>query len=199
MKRFQITIALLAATLTLSTAEMAVAQSASAKSIVTVRQSATKKVRVFSPVKSTMDVSVIDESGTLLFQGYLRPQDVRGTSVKLTNLPDGLYFITANNEDVWMSQGITVRNDQVRIDAQRVTELVRPALVAYAQNKFEVVMPGVKALDVAIYDRANDLVFSQSFNQDKAHRFDLTSLPSGNYTFVYGPKQKQFTERVAIK
>jgi hypothetical protein len=200
MKQIRVTIAMLAAAWTLTTGGSAVAQTPASVAPVSIVKSAIKKIRLQSPVGATMDVSVIDQVGTLLYSGSVRNKDNRGVSLNLANLPDGRYYVTATNNDVWMSQGITVRNDQVSIDAQNVTELVRPAVVAYAKNKYEIVMPGVKSMTVAIYDRMNELVFARAFGgTDKVHRFDLNSLPSGEYTFVYGPEQKQFTERVAIK
>ena len=200
MKQIRLTIAMLAVALTLSAAGSAVAQTSSVFGPVKVAKSATKKVRIHTPVGASLDISLIDQAGTLLYAGTVKAKDLRGTSVNLANLPDGRYYLTATNNDIWMSQGLTVRNDQVVVDAQNVTEVVRPALVAYAKNKYEVAMPGVKSLTVAIYDRMNDLVFTKSFGSDgEVHRFDLSSLPSGDYTFVYVPEQKQFTERVAIK
>lgn len=192
---------MLAVALTLTAAAgSAVAQTPVSNAPVKVVKSSVKKIRLQTPVGATMDVSVIDQTGTVLYSGQLRAKDSRGTSLNLASLPDGRYYVTATNNDVWMSQGIVVRNDQVSVDAQNVTEVVRPALVAYAKNKYEVVMPGVKSLTVAIYDRLNDLVFTKSFGSaGEVHRFDLSSLPLGDYTFVYGPEQKQFTERVAIK
>jgi len=200
MKQIRLTIAMLAVAFTLTAAGSAVAQISTVAGPVKIAKSATKKVRIHTPVGTTLDISLIDQAGTLLYAGTVKAKDLRGTSVNLANLPDGRYYLTATNNDLWMSQGLTVRNDQVVVDAQNVTEVVRPALVAYAKNKYEVAMPGVQSLTVAIYDRMNDLVFTKSFGSDgEVHRFDLSSLPSGDYTFVYGPEQKQFTERVAIK
>ncbi|ARK12717.1 hypothetical protein [Fibrivirga algicola] len=200
MKQIRLTIAMLAVAFTLTAAGSAAAQTSTVAGPVKIAKSATKKVRIHTPVGTTLDISLIDQAGTLLYAGTVKAKDLRGTSVNLANLPDGRYYLTATNNDLWMSQGLTVRNDQVVIDAQNVTEVVRPALVSYAKNKYEVAMPGVQSLTVAIYDRMNDLVFTKSFGSDgEVHRFDLSSLPSGDYTFVYGPEQKQFTERVAIK
>ncbi|WP_375446756.1 T9SS C-terminal target domain-containing protein [uncultured Fibrella sp.] len=200
MKQIRVTIAMLAAALTLTAAGNAVAQTPAQGAPVQIVKSAIKKIRLQTPAGATMDVSVIDQTGTVLYSGAVRAKDNRGTSLNLANLPDGRYYVTATNNDFWMSQGILVRNDQVTVDAQNVTEVVRPALVAYAKNKYEVVMPGVKTLNVAIYDRMNELVFTKSFGSSgEVHRFDLSSLPTGEYTFVYGPEQKQFTEHVAIK
>ncbi|CCH00450.1 hypothetical protein FAES_2441 [Fibrella aestuarina BUZ 2] len=199
MNHVRLTIATLLAAWTLGTAEMAVAQTADKPSTVNVLKSGVKKVRLFSPVNTPVDVAVIDLTGNLLYQGTLRSLDKRGALLNLVNLPDGRYFVTATNDGFWMSQGLTIRNDVVSVDAQNMTELTKPVLNTYAQNKYELVTPGVKELTVSIYDRMNDLVFSKSFGQGTTHRFDLSSLPAGDYTFVYGPSQKQFTERVAIK
>lgn len=199
MNHVRLTIATLLAAWTLGTAEMAVAQTADKPSTVNVLKSGVKKVRLYSPVNTPVDVAVIDLTGNLLYQGTLRSLDKRGALLNLVNLPDGRYFVTATNDGFWMSQGLTIRNDVVSVDAQNMTELTKPVLNTYAQNKYELVTPGVKELTVSIYDRMNDLVFSKSFGQGNTHRFDLSSLPAGDYTFVYGPSQKQFTERVAIK
>lgn len=200
MKQIRVTIAMLAVALTLTAAGSAAAQAPAQGAPVQIVKSAIKKIRLQTPVGATMDVSLIDQTGTVLYSGAVRAKDNRGTSLNLANLPDGRYYVTATTNDFWMSQGILVRNDQVTVDAQNVTEVVRPALVAYAKNKYEVVMPGAKTLNVAIYDRMNELVFTKSFGSaGEVHRFDLSSLPTGEYTFVYGPEQKQFTEHVAIK
>ncbi|MEZ0607707.1 T9SS C-terminal target domain-containing protein [Fibrella sp. WM1] len=199
MNQVRLTIATLLAAWTLGTAEMAVAQTTDKPSTVNVLKSGVKKVRLFSPVNTPVDVAVIDLTGNLLYQGTLRSLDKRGALLNLVNLPDGRYYVTATNDGFWMSQGLTIRNDVVSVDAQNMTELTKPVLTTYAQNKYELVTPGVKELTVSIYDRMNDLVFSKSFGQGNTHRFDLSSLPAGDYTFVYGPSQKQFTERVAIK
>jgi hypothetical protein len=199
MKIIRLTAATLLAAWTLSTASNAVAQLIDVPKSVSVLKSGAKKVRLISPVNAPVDVLVADDAGTLLYQGTIESRDQRGVSLNLVNLPDGHYYITATNNTFWMSQGITVRRDVVNVDAQNVTELVKPELVAYAQNKYKLVMPGVKDLSVTIYDRLNELVFTKSFVSDNAHRFDLSSLPAGSYTFVYGPAQKQFSEQVAIK
>lgn len=202
MKRICLSIATLAAAWSLSIASPATAQSlatASDVAAVKVTKADAKKVRLYSPVGTPVEVAILDLTGTVLYQGTLSARDARGTSLNLMNLPDGRYYVTVTNDSFWMSQGLTVRRDLVSVDAQNVTELIKPALTAYAKNKYEIVMPGVRDLTVSIYDRLNDLIFTKSFDKGEVHRFDLSSLPTGSYTFVYGPAQKQFTERVAIK
>ncbi len=199
MKKFRISVTALVAALFFAATPGVQAQAPTPVSPVSISRSGLSKVRLTLPANTPMDVAVMDQEGVILYQEAIRVRNSRGLLMNLNNLPDGRYYITATNNDVWMSQGISKRNDQVSIDAQNTTELVRPALVAYAKNKYEVAMPGADALSVAIYDRMNELVYTQSFKKSAVHRFDLTALPTGEYTFVYGPEQKQFTERVAIK
>ena len=200
MKTIRLTVAMLTAAWLLTTAEGAVAQLKQSDSPVTMAtyRSGGKRILLALPANATVDVAVIDEQGTVLHQSTVQANDRRGVVLNMQNLPDGHYYLTATNNDFWVSQGVTVRRDQVSIDTRNVTELVRPVVTAYAKNKFEVAMPGVNKLTVSIYDRTNDLVYTHSFGAGNRHRFDLSSLPSGQYTFVYGPDQKQFTERVAI-
>lgn len=200
MKTIRLTVAMLTAAWLLTTAEAAVAQHTNPDAPVTITalKSADKRLRVMLPANATVEVAVMDEQGTLLHQSTVQTTDKRAVLLNVKNLPDGRYFLTATNNDFWVSQAISVVNSQVRVDARNVTELVRPVVLAYAKNKFEVAMPGVEKMTVSIYDRTNDLVYTQSFGTGNRHRFDLSSLPEGQYTFVYGPEQKQFTERVAI-
>ncbi|MBO0934819.1 T9SS C-terminal target domain-containing protein [Fibrella aquatilis] len=200
MKTIRITIALLATAWLLTTAEAAVAQHQNLESPVTVAafKSGGKRIRLATPINSAVDVAIMDEQGTLLHQSTIRATDKRGILLNLKNLPNGRYFVTATNNDFWVSQGVTVNNEQVLVNTRNVTELIRPVVTAYAKNKFEVAMPGVEKMTISIYNPTNDLVYTQSFGAGNRHRFDLSSLPGGQYTFVYGPEQKQFIERIAI-
>lgn len=164
---------------------------------VAVRKSDSKKIKVYAP--KAVDVAIIDADGTTLYKGEIKGRTGQVTSINMNNLPDGHYYLTATNNDFWQSQGITIRNDQVSVDAQNSTALVKPTLIPYGKNKFEIAMPGTRTISVSLYDRANGLVFSETYQKGDSHRFDLSRLPAGDYTFVVGPDFKQFTERVAVQ
>lgn len=197
MKRIQLTMAALMVAVGLVGTGGAYAQTNDGVSRVTVRKTDSKKVRLYTP--GSVQMAIIDTDGTTLYTGDIRPNAGQGTSINLANLPDGHYYLTATNNDFWVSQGLTVRNDQVSVDAQNATALVKPTLVPYGKNKFEIAMPGTKTVNVALYDRLNELVFSETYKKGAVHRFDLNRLPEGNYTFVVGPDFKQFTEQIVVK
>jgi hypothetical protein len=196
MKRIKMTVAALLVASGLMSMGDAYGQAKDGVSRVNVIKSDIKKVKLFTP--QAVEMAIIDANGTVLYKGDVRPVSGRSTSVNLANLPDGHYFLTATNNDFWLSQGLTIRNDQVIIDAQNKSAIVRPTLVTYGKNKFEVNMQGAQTLNVAIYDRINTLVFSQTYNKGETPRFDLNRLPTGDYTFVVGPDYKQFSENITV-
>ncbi len=173
------------------------AQSNDGVTRVQVRKSDSKKVRLYTP--GPVEVAIIDNDGTVLYKGDIKDKDSKVTPINLTNLPNGHYYLTATNNDFWVSQGLTIRNNEVNVDAQNTTALVKPTLVPYGKNKFEIAMPGTQTVNIALYDRINALVFSETYVKGEVHRFDLNRLPEGDYTFVVGPDFKQFTERIAVQ
>lgn len=176
------------------------ANDGSGVSAVKVVKSENKKVRIYTQAGSSVDVSIIDTDGTVLYRGAVAGKDGKVTAFNLKNLPDGQYFITADTDTWWMSQGMTVRGNTVNIDAQKVQQVTRPTLTAYEKNKIEMTLPttNVAQTNVTIYDAQSQAVYQDTF-KGAVRRFDLTSLPQGAYTFVVGPNQKQFSSRINVR
>ena len=172
-------------------------QSSDGATRIQVRKSDNKKVRLYTP--APVEVAIIDTDGTTLYQGTVNGSAGKGTSINMASLPDGHYYLTATNNDFWVSQGLTISNEQLSVDAQNTTALVKPTLIPYGKNKFEIAMPGAQTISVSLYDRVNALVFSETYVKGDVHRFDLNRLPEGNYTFVVGPDFKQFSERIVVQ
>ena len=176
------------------------ANDGSGTSAVKVVTSENKKVRIYTQAGSPVDVLIIDTEGTVLYRGSVSGAEKKVTAFNLKNLPDGQYFITAGTDAWWLSQGMTVRGNTVSIDAQKVQQVTQPTLTAYEKNKIEMTMAGsnVAQTNVTIYDEQSQPVFQDTFN-GAVRRFDLTALPTGSYTFVVGPNQKQFTSRIDVR
>ncbi len=176
------------------------ANDGSGVSAVKVVKSENKKVRIYTQAGSSVDVSIIDTDGTVLYRGAVAGKDGKVTAFNLKNLPDGQYFITADTDTWWMSQGMTVRGNTVNIDAQKVQQVTRPTLTAYEKNKIEMTLPttNVAQTNVTIYDAQSQAVYQDTF-KGAVRRFDLSSLPQGAYTFVVGPNQKQFSSRINVR
>lgn len=168
---------------------------------VKVIKSESKKVRLYTPLNTPVSVAIIDAEGNLLYQGQVQAKDLRGMAFNLNTLPDGQYFLTATNNEFWLSQGLTVRGNELLVNEQSYSQLDKPTLTPYAKNKFEVTMPAtnVQTVNVAIYNQQNDLVFSDNVKATNSRRFDLNTLPAGDYTFVVGPEQKKFAEHIQIQ
>ena len=205
MKKFRLTIAVLLSVWSLAGTEGAKADNGSGANGVKIEKSESKKVRLYIPTTSStpnaaIDVAIIDTEGTVLYQGVVAQNKAGRQSFNLKNLPDGQYFITAGNNAWWMSQGVTIRGNDLTVDSRNLQQVTQPTLTAYEKNKIEVTMPATNVTDasVAIYDAQNTLVHAEKFT-GVARRFDLSSLPEGAYTFVVGPDQKHFSSRVDVR
>jgi len=205
MKQIRLSIAALLFTMSM-TGTAAVAQGVanandgSGMKGVRVTTSENKKVRIYTQAGSSVDVTLIDTDGTVLYRGAIAGKDAKVTAFNLKNLPDGQYFITAGTDAWWMSQGMTVRGNAISIDAQKLQQVAQPTLTAYEKNKIEVALPAtnVDMTNVTIYNAESQAVYQDTF-KGAVRRFDLTSLPQGAYTFVVGPDQKQFSARIDIR
>ncbi len=179
----------------------AFADNGTVASKVKVIKSENKKVRLYTPINTPVTVAIIDADGNLLYQGDVKAKDLRGMAFDMKTLPDGQYFLTATNDTFWLSQGLTVRGAELTVNEKLVSQLEKPTLTPYAKNKFEVTLPNanVRAVNVAIYNQQNDLVFADEIKSADTRRFDLNTLPAGDYTFIVGPEQKKFAQHVQIQ
>lgn len=200
MKQFRLSIAVLLSVWGLAGMGDAKADNVSGMSGVKVEKSEQKKVRLYTQSGNSVDVSIIDVDGNVLYRGLISKNTKGGTSFNLNNLPDGQYYLTAGNNAWWMSQGLTIKANVVNIDARTLQEVAQPILTTYEKNKVEVTLPArnVKEANIAIYDAQNVLVQADTF-KGATRRFDLSALPDGAYTFVVGPDQKQFVSRIDIR
>ncbi len=194
------TVATLVALIGLNTLSQAQTTASAVSYPVQVVATDAKKLRLNLPATKA-DVALIDADGTVLYQGTVKQLNSRGTAFNLSTLPDGQYFLTATNDEFWFSQGLTITNNKLAVNEKSTQEVVRPTLTAYDRNKFELTIPGqnVSDVNVAIYNGNDELVFRDSFRNRHARRFNLESMPSGDYTVLVGPEQKQFSQHIAIR
>lgn len=200
MKKIRLSIAVLLSVWSLAGTGVANADNGSGMGGVKVEKSEQKKVRVYTKPGTPVDVALIDADGNVLYRGVISKNNQKATSFNLNSLPDGQYFLTAGSNAWWMSQGLTIKANTVAIDERNLQQVAEPTLTAYEKNKIEVVLPSknVEESTVAIYDTQNVLVQLDTF-KGSTRRFDLSGLPSGAYTFVVGPNQKQFATRIDIQ
>ncbi len=201
MKRIRLSVAVLLAAWSLAGPGVALADNdGTTVSKVKVSKSEHKKFRLYTQAGTPVAVALIDADGNVLYQGQVKQKDARGTSFDLTTLPDGQYYVTATGDAWWVSQKLTIRQNELAVDTKSVQEMGKPTLTAYAKNKYVVALPGsnIGPVTVTLYNRMNELVFSQSFVDAEKRRFDLSKLPEGSYTVVVGPNEKQFSERIEI-
>lgn len=176
---------------------------------VKVLKSENKKFELYIPANlplgsSRVSVSVTDADGNVLYNGQLKrttSQDMAKPAAlfNFNSLPDGNYKLTAEADAWYYSQNLTVNGNTLTINEQSASQLALPTITAYAPNKIEVTMlaQNVKNLNVWIFNADSELVFNSELASGRG-RFDLNSLPVGNYSLAIGSTDKQFTKSVSI-
>lgn len=204
MKKIRLSVVVLLATWGLVSMGGALASEGPEVSTVKVIKSEKKKFRLHIPATlplggSAAQVALIDAEGTVLFQGVVADRKQQGVPFNLNALPDGRYFLTVSSDAWWTSQEVAIQGNTLVVDDRRVSQLVKPTLSTYAKNKVQLTVQSsnLPAMTVSIYDRNDELVYSDQF-KGNVHRLDLTNLPSGSYTVAVGSQLKRFMETVEI-
>ena len=176
---------------------------------VKVLKSEKKKFELYIPANlplgsSRVSVSVTDADGNVLYNGQVKQRDGQNLAkpavlFNFSNLADGDYTLTAEADAWYYSQSLTVNGNELTINEQSVSQMALPTVTAYAPNKIEVTMlaKNVKNLNVWLYNVENELVYNNALAGGRG-RFDLNSLPVGNYTLSVGSVDKQFSKQINI-
>ncbi|GAA4414197.1 hypothetical protein GCM10023187_43340 [Nibrella viscosa] len=207
MKKFRIKVAVLLAAWSLASMGGAMADDKNpGVSKVKVVKSEQKKFRLYTPEQGLQNVqpyyvTIMDPNGVLLYEGKVAKRGEAVTSFDLKNLPDGRYYLRASTNDWWMSQGLTIQNDNLIVDELDYNMLLKPAVETYDTNKYQVSFPSVSANEVKVWilNRWDEEVFADVISSERPHRFDLTRLPAGPYKFVVRLAQTDFIEPISIK
>ena len=177
--------------------------------LVTVLKSEKKKFELYIPANlplgsSRVSVSVTDADGNVLYNGQVKQRDGQNLAkptvlFNFSNLADGNYTLTAEADAWYYSQSLTVNGNELTINEQSVSQMALPTVTDYAPNKIEVVMlaKNVKNLNVWLYNADNELIYSTVLAGGRG-RFDLNSLPVGDYNLAIGSTEKQFNRTVKI-
>ncbi len=176
---------------------------------VRVLKSENKKFELYIPANlplgsSRVIVSVTDADGNVLYNGPVKQRNGQNLAkpavlFNFNSLPDGDYKLTAEADAWYYSQNIAVNGNALTINEQSACQLSLPTVTTYAPNKIEVVMSSqnVKNLNIWLYNADNELVYNNVLIAGRG-RFDLNSLPVGNYNLAVGSTDKQFNKLVSI-
>jgi len=174
---------------------------------------------VVTPVKGKQAINVyVDLGGEMPYTVSLRndqgekiwseqwKKPVYAKSVLMDKLPEGEYAISVEGNNRYMERDFTlgaemasVNKGQRTILGPTVSVMGRSVLVDFDVNRGEPV--NHRDVDVQIYDEQRDEVFANSITTDHGRitRYDMSSLPSGEYDMVFNIEGKTFTRSVRMR
>jgi hypothetical protein len=145
-------------------------------------------------------VSLYDAFGVVLMQENAS-KDHYGKIINMTDLPSGDYelVITTQNRDI--VQPIKLTFEGIEMDTNNRTVYFAPTVLAN-KTKLDVSFFRGRMTDVqiAIYDQQNILVFEEDFENviKVERRYNLASLPKGQYNVVVSTNFKSYLQTVTI-
>lgn len=149
-----------------------------------------------------IDLSIYDINDSLIYQEKVTSEENINRTYDLTALPDGIYFLKAEDDRKISKYKIEVVGNTAKLSADAISEVYKPVLV----NKNGIVTVNVLNLEktpvtVVLYDSNQTEVYNETLEADLyvGKMFDLTAAQNGKYTFEITYNGKTFMETVSNK
>ncbi len=154
-----------------------------------------KKLRVVANQPSgLLNVSLYNESGELLYSGQVQAIENLGKRFDLSALADGKYSLTVTGGTFSSTQQVAIKDGNLTINTDSYNETLKPEVKPLAKNQFIIAVS--VPTSITITDLLGEELYSAVANESK--RYDLSTLPNGQYqiTFIIG--DSMFTETVKV-
>jgi len=157
------------------------------------------EVKVNQPNVGKLDVELKDKDGVVLYAGTIKGGENITTRFNLNALPNGEYLLNCSNADFWSLQQLSIKNGSIDINEDSYQEAVTPKVEAFAANRFEVTTSNKNVADmtVVITDTFGEIVYSNYLSAGS--KFNMSHLPTGDYTFELTVANKSFKKLVTVK
>ena len=149
-----------------------------------------------------IDLSIYDINDSLIYQEKVTSEENINRTYDLTALPDGIYFLKAEDDRKISKYKIEVVGNTAKLSADAISEVYKPVLV----NKNGIVTVNILNLEktpvtVVLYDSNQTEVYNETLEADLyvGKMFDLTAAQNGKYTFEITYNGKTFMETVSNK
>lgn len=172
------------------------------KPYVRVERSGAKSFAVIahSTTEEGAQIKLRTENGSTLYSATIQNGQDFGKRLELNNLPEGNYALEVESRGSFVSTPIEIKNDSAFANLKDQVTVLKPVICQNGQ-KVDIIMPNdTEAIAlVTIYDSQNRKLKSETANNMKTTRFDMTKLAAGTYTLRVETKGKSFMQSVSIK
>jgi hypothetical protein len=143
----------------------------------------------------TVNVDIVDAYGTVIFSDNVAT--INGKKrYQLSQLPSGDYTIRTSNDLRIEAQVVTIQRGEV-IEATVPTTTYKPMITTAANTVDVNFLTGGKRTNVIFTDRNGETVYTNSYEGNSVNkRFDLSSLPAGDYTVYVSNGQVSKSRRI---
>lgn len=157
-----------------------------------------------------MKVRIYNESGKLLYTRVLRRKGNSRIGYDISKLPEGNYtFELYNKRDLLCSKAFVKQETNANVETNLELDLAKYRQVEITNKSndmvhleyIDILGEGKRKIGVRIYEESGELIYSKNLvkNGDVKLDFDISKLPTGNYTFELLKNRKSVYEQVIVK
>lgn len=143
---------------------------------------------------SSIIVKIRQVDGTIILEETVKTGNLRKYNLK--NLPAGDYILELSDKFRITEQSFMIKQEAVQL-AANVSTTYKP-VIAHKNNSVDVnLMTQGKNAYVSIFDTKGETLFEEKCESTSVHRrYDISRLPSGEYTVIVQVGDRTFTEKV---
>ncbi len=140
-----------------------------------------------------------DKNGKVLYSESLTGIHY-AKKLNLENLPEGLYFLIYENEDMIKTIPVEINKTNIDIQKEQVKYFNKPEVLANG-NSVYLKLESMKDtyLNIRVIDERKDEVFSEDHvRSHKNRKYDFSNVPKGNYEFEIYSQGKWYSYQFSI-
>jgi len=140
----------------------------------------------FDNVNVDSKLYIKDSKDRILYSERIDSEGIYSRGFDFSSLPSNDYYFEVDKEAFISIYPFTVEDDQVVLHENLKSEIIKPLLIL-KDNKVKLLrnLNQEQSLDVKIYYKGENLVFSETINKDGSvgRLYDMSSSTSGEYIF----------------
>ncbi|MFK7774121.1 MAG: T9SS type A sorting domain-containing protein [Saprospiraceae bacterium] len=152
--------------------------------------------------KSDVTIRIFDNEGLSLLREKIEVNSAFSKSYDLSNMPNGIYEVEIEDNISFRKYFVITASDTIEILENNEEKIFKPIVVLEESLlKFNLLNLGSGDVELSLNNRLGEKIYTEKIQNTIAiHKgFDLSKLPSGNYSVEVRTEGKYFSVDVNLK
>ncbi len=161
-----------------------------------------KNIAVHIPYSNTPKVVVKleDVNGFSLFSKYVKGEKGFAKMLNVNSLPNGVYFITVEDDEKIIRQAFRIENDAVILEEYKKETIQKPTFQYNPHSQMVLLdIENEGDIEIEMQTEEGNSLFKNSEMDEFKQVFNLKHLGKGTYTFIMRYNENTFYESIQIR